>query len=698
MAGQDQETYWTVVAIPDTQFYAASTDLASYATDQTDWIVDNLDSESIQFVTHEGDLVDDGGSEQEWDRIDATMSTLDGAVPYSVLPGNHDWAVTNDKSSSTANYTEYFGQSRFEDRSWYGGAGPGDDGRNSYQLFSAGGYDFLHLALEWEPAGTASEPSTPLGWAQSIIDEYPDRPTIVTTHSYLRDDGGRTSSVQDRSDDANTGEAVWQELIEPNPQIFMVLNGHWHETDGENHQVSTNRADLPVYEIVADYQDRANGGNGWVRLLQFVPGGGREAADRIRVRSYSPSLDEYETDSDSEFTFDLDFDSRFSSREDGSEQISFQQGSDGYSGTVDTTLAEAEPNQSFNTAGGVTVDTQEPHSTDNRTQALLRFNDIIGNDDGQVSPGTTIESATLTVETTDEGDGGVGHRMLTDWNGEDTWVSLDGGIEPDGNEATTDPEFETGEISTGTTSIDVTQSVQQWINGEPNYGWAVLPLGDNGWDFATSNSDTPPKLTISYDPDADNSSDQSERISLQQGSDGYSATVDTNLRENEPEQSFSTAESVTIDTQDPHSTNNEAQALIRFDNLIGDGGQQLPPDAIVEDATLTVETINDGDGGAVHRILTDWSGEDTWTSLDGGIQADGNEATTDPEFETGEVPEGSTSIDVTRSVQQWADGAQNDGWAVLPLGDDGWDFMTSNSDTPPQLTVSYVSEKQQSEQ
>jgi hypothetical protein len=109
----------------------------------------------------------------------------------------------------------------------------------------------------------------------------------------------------------------------------------------------------------------------------------------------------------------------------------------------------------------------------------------------------------------------------------------------------------------------------------------------------------------------------------------------------------------------------------------------------VDGATLEVETTNDGDGAAVHRMLTGWSDDDTWASLGDGVQADGNEATADPDTETGAVGEGVTAIDVTASVQAWVDGESNDGWAFLPLGTDGWDFSTAEGGTPPRLSVNY---------
>jgi len=318
-----QNNHWTLVALPDTQNYAARASLLSHAQDQTNWIVDNLQSENIAFVAHEGDLVDDGGSLTQWNRIDGVMDTLDGdldsnpdgLVPYATPPGDHDWAVEEDRSSSTENYRRFFGRSRYVGRSWFGGSAPND--LSQYQLFSAGGFDFLHISLEWEAPGDASDENTPLGWAQSVMDRYPERPTIITTHAYLWDGfpRGRTFFVEEENDNGSSGEKIWREIVKPNPQVFMVLNGNFHvrigSNDGEYHQVSTNAAGLPVFEMLADYQDYTNGGNGWMRLIQFIPGGGSGGQDRILVRTYSPSLDEFAMDSSSQFSFDLDFVDRF---------------------------------------------------------------------------------------------------------------------------------------------------------------------------------------------------------------------------------------------------------------------------------------------------------------------------------------------------------------------------------------------------
>lgn len=538
-SASQQSEYWTVVALPDTQVYADNQ--TAYAMEQTQWIADNADAENIAFVSHEGDVVDHGDEDAEWQHMDEAMSRLDGTVPYATVTGNHDYAVLWDRKSSVAKYKEYFGQARYDGRDWFGGAGPtsGDENRDNlstYQLFSAGGYDFLHLALEWEPPGTVDDSSTTLGWAQSVLDQYPDRATILTTHSYLRDEPQRrTQELQEANDIGNTGQTVWEDLVSPNDQIFMVLCGHWHEdtgeSNGEAHQVSTNDGGSSVYELLANYQNRPNGGNGLLRRIEFRPGDGSDAPDRIQVRTYSPSTGEEKTDGDSKFGFDLDFDARFGSpaaetpepteTPDGP-SATFQQGTDGYSGTTDTMIRAADPETSHGSVETLSIDGSDPQGSGSSSQGLLRFDGVVGTDAGQIPPGSDVKQATLVLETSDEGDGAALHRLRTDWNADSTWASLDGGVRTDGSEAVADAVAETGTVETGETSIDVTASVQAWVTGAQNRGWVFRPLGDDGWDIQSADSATPPVLTVSYAPgetlagdadgDGDVDTDDTERI------------------------------------------------------------------------------------------------------------------------------------------------------------------------------------------
>lgn len=54
-----------------------------------------------------------------------------------------------------------------------------------------------------------------------------------------------------------------------------------------------------VYQLLADYQNSSNIESAWLRILTFCP-----TQDKIYVKTYSPYLDEYRTDTENEFTLD----------------------------------------------------------------------------------------------------------------------------------------------------------------------------------------------------------------------------------------------------------------------------------------------------------------------------------------------------------------------------------------------------------
>ena len=98
--------------------------------------------------------------------------------------------------------------------------------------------------------------------------------------------------------DGRSAEYVWNNLIKTNCQIHLVLNGHY---PGEGRRRDLNNCNEPVHQLLADYQSRANGGDGWLRYMTFRP-----ADNEIDVRTYSPTLSSYETDANSQFTLDFD--------------------------------------------------------------------------------------------------------------------------------------------------------------------------------------------------------------------------------------------------------------------------------------------------------------------------------------------------------------------------------------------------------
>jgi hypothetical protein len=305
-----------VVALPDTQYYAEK--YPEIYDAQTQWIVDNLTTERIAFVTHLGDLVDNGPSVRQWTNAQQSMALLDSAdVPYGVCLGNHDFQYSDseyqypasvdsscssftDLDCAASHFVDAFGPKHFAGRSWYGGASP--SGQSNYQTITAGGFKllFLHLAAD----ARAAE----LTWAQQVLDKHKDAAVHLATHRYMYDfrlnstlpyplsifTGGRYVDLIYDFDqapyytDATKAEDLFEKLVKTNSNIFMVHCGH---VDAELREQSTNAAGLPVHELLVDFQDFSpNGGDGWMRLLRFKPHAGE-----VQVRTYSPHLKRFRT-------------------------------------------------------------------------------------------------------------------------------------------------------------------------------------------------------------------------------------------------------------------------------------------------------------------------------------------------------------------------------------------------------------------
>ena len=294
---QIKQQPFTIVMLPDTQNYSEK--LPKYFHDQTKWIAEQEKTLNIAFVTHVGDIVQRGDQVlEEWEVAKEAMSRLDGLVPWGVAIGNHDYDLDGTHRNGEM-FKRYFGAKRFQDKTWYGRTSP--DGLSSFQTFTGGDQEFLIFHLE------SDIPDDTIAWVKSVLEDHPGKPTILSTHIYL-DDRTQSRDIKPywQKESGNSAEQVWQKLIRKTPQIFMVLCGHWSLAGGEWFQVSRNDAGQEVFEILADYQQRENGGNGWLRYLQFNPD-----TNEIRAKTYSPSLGQFETDENSDFVISVNFDERF---------------------------------------------------------------------------------------------------------------------------------------------------------------------------------------------------------------------------------------------------------------------------------------------------------------------------------------------------------------------------------------------------
>lgn len=181
--------------------------------------------------------------------------------------------------------------------------------------------------------------------------------------------------------------------------------------------------------------------------------------------------------------------------------VSFQQGINGYEGTVDTEIWALAPKTILNSNPNASSDS---NNDGGESQVLMRFNDIIGDSVGQVPKDCEVISAKLIVSAFDQGTTVNLHRMLVPFSEAATWDTVVSGVSADGREASRHKDgFTFGKISASASGavFDVTDTMQAWVDGRPNHGWIFLNTGGNGWDFYVSEFDKVeqrPKLVIRY--------------------------------------------------------------------------------------------------------------------------------------------------------------------------------------------------------
>ena len=162
---------------------------------------------------------------------------------------------------------------------------------------------------------------------------------------------------------------------------------------------------------------------------------------------------------------------------------------------------------------------------------------------------------------------------------------------------------------------------------------------------------------------------------IQQGENGYEGLEDTEIRFSDPDADLSEKLALNPDGADGGG---EVHGLTRFNDIIGDGENQIPADANVESATLNINIVGPGTPLALHRMLVAWE-DDTasWNEFGGGIQADDMEALAiADDVQTANT--GVTSWDITDSIKAWQeDPDSNFGWVMLPQGTNGVDYLSA---------------------
>jgi len=418
--------------------------------------------------------------------------------------------------------------------------------------------------------------------------------------------------------------------------------------------------------------------------------------------------------------------------------ISFQNGADGYTGAFDRTISERNDH---NVDGSEVVnDFLDGYQTDSSPdeQRLTRFDNIIGDEPGQIPAGATILSAELAVTTSLVGNAQTGgpygiagllqpFDSTTTYFGDFTTTTnlvSRGAWWQDGS--ATRPVGGYGRQHPGNTdSANVTSVVQSWVDGAENHGFVIqagLPDVINevanttdGWSIRTTGyplSDTRPKLKVSYTtvPVAMNT--------FQDGIGDYTGTTmaivrsgtnalieDTgHLDRPEMTEDASALDQTFLDgvlfTDGAGNTSSpDDLALLKFDNVFGTEPGQAPMDVPVAKAWVVITTgdtnLNARTGGpyAVYTMLRPWDTtllHSAFGAVNGLQIGDGDIG---PALDSldGFIRGAEVWFDVTDYLEGVRTGAADYGVAIQASDTaDGWQIHTNGSTTleaRPRLVV-----------
>lgn len=273
---------------------------------QTAWIADNIDNLNIKAVLCTGDLVEQNDnlvrnrhmlnqtSREMWEAISRSFDRLDNKIPYIISTGNHEYGYRHSENGNTK-FPEYFPIER--NKKWYDCAVAVYPNRNGVESLENAAFEFEQPA--WGKILVVCNEFAPrdevLAWTADLIksDRFKGHKVIYLTHSLLNErNASRTDNEPYQISPRNWGQQVWDKLLQPSENIVLAICGHTGNPgdfeDSVAYRVDKNSIGRDLHQMMFNVQVlgggwEGNGGDGWVRILEFKPDG-----KTIGVKTYSP--------------------------------------------------------------------------------------------------------------------------------------------------------------------------------------------------------------------------------------------------------------------------------------------------------------------------------------------------------------------------------------------------------------------------
>ncbi len=261
-------TPFTMLWIADTQNYAFAKDDGLKAIVQ--YALEWKETRNIVAVLQSGDLTENNGKDEEWEKIAEAFAPLKDNIPLYCVCGNHDvGAGTGVRAVKKVGYDQYrkFNPCvvREEEQLFNGG-------ECWYRLLEE--QDLLLVGIGWH-LETDNDDEKRLQWLNDVLDRYSEYPAVILTHSFLYNNGLESKE----------GENLDNNVLSRHPNVRLVLCGHHRgvrRLDKMREDGSTFTAYM--YNLQADRKK----GDGYCVLITFDP-----ISRSISFTSYSPILNDY---------------------------------------------------------------------------------------------------------------------------------------------------------------------------------------------------------------------------------------------------------------------------------------------------------------------------------------------------------------------------------------------------------------------
>ena len=255
----DTDHAYSFAFVGDTQFITIGDYLlgTKKLKAQYKFIADTAEERKLEHVFVLGDMTDWGYRNDsnlasahystpitgEWEVVKEAISQLDGVIPYSLVRGNHDDYMMDDYFN-VPEYTDLFeGCGGFYSDSdgvqpqkrekmnpdsciyWSATTGCHDESIvNSWKTVEICGTKYLFITYDYNPTNNV------VNWLDEILGRFPDHKAIITTHSYLTEDGTRATPAEEMGNTNNylglTGSVIWNRVFRKHANVFMVVSGH----------------------------------------------------------------------------------------------------------------------------------------------------------------------------------------------------------------------------------------------------------------------------------------------------------------------------------------------------------------------------------------------------------------------------------------------------------------------------------------